>query len=61
MVARSGRKTTIIVYWGYIGIMEKKMETIGITGVILRYILGLYRDSGGESGNYHLEFEFRGF
>ena len=21
-------------YWGYIGIMEKKMETIGIIGVI---------------------------
>ena len=23
------------VYWGYIGIMEKKMETIGIIGYIL--------------------------
>ena len=26
------------IYWGYIGIMEKKMETTGIIGVIL----GLY-------------------
>ena len=23
-----------VVYWGYIGIMEKKMETTGIIGVI---------------------------
>ena len=27
------------LYWGYIGIMEKKMETTGNIGVIL----GLYR------------------
>ena len=27
------------LYWGYIGIMEKKMETTGIIGIIL----GLYR------------------
>ena len=27
---------TSIVYWGYIGIMEEKMETTGIIGVILR-------------------------
>ena len=26
------------VCWGYVGIMEKKMETIGITGYILGYI-----------------------
>ena len=25
---------TTIVYWGYIGIVEKKMEPIGIIGVI---------------------------
>ena len=25
-----------IVYWGYIGIMEKKMEAIGIMGLGLR-------------------------
>ena len=25
---------TTIVYWGYLGIMEKKMETIEIIGVI---------------------------
>ena len=25
---------TATIYWGYIGIMEKKMETIGIIGII---------------------------
>ena len=47
---------------GYIrvilGIMEKKMETTGIIGVI--YILGLYwgyiGDNGKENGNYYLGF-----
>ena len=35
-------KETTIVYWGYIGIMENKIETI-----IVNYsILGLYRDNG---------------
>ena len=34
------------VIWG---IMEKKMETIGITGVIW----GLYWDNGKENGNYY--------
>ena len=29
---------------GYIGIMEKSMETIGIFGYILGYRLGLYRN-----------------
>ena len=33
-------------YWGYIGIMEKKMET---TIVYLR----LYRDNGKQNGNYY--------
>ena len=37
---------TTIVYWGYVGIMEKKMETT-------ISILGLYRDSGKENGNYY--------
>ena len=40
------------VIYGYIGIMEKKMETIGIIGIIMGYILGLYRDNGKENGNY---------
>ena len=35
-------------YWGYIGMMEKKMETI-----IYWFILGLYRDNGKENGNYY--------
>ena len=32
---------TTIVYWGYIGIMEKKMETtiMGYIGIIIGYIL----------------------
>ena len=43
------------LYWDYIGIMEKKMEatTMGYIGIILRYILGLYRDNGKENGNYY--------
>ena len=43
--------------------MEKRMETIGIIGVVIRnnrgyigviigYILGLYRDNGKENGSY---------
>ena len=35
------------------GIMEKKMETTGIIGVIWGYILGLYGDNGKE--NYYNE------
>ena len=31
--------------WGYIGIMEKKMETT--------IVLGLYGDNGKENGHYH--------
>ena len=34
---------TAIRCWGYMGIMQKKMEAIGI-------ILGLYRDYGRENG-----------
>ena len=40
------------IYWGYIGIMEKKMETIRIIGIIIGYILGLYNDNGKENGSY---------
>ena len=44
------------LYWGYIGIMEKKMEaTIGIIGVILG-LYGLHTDDGKENGNYYLGF-----
>ena len=32
--------------------MEKKVETIGIIGILIGYILGLYRDNGKENGNY---------
>ena len=37
---------TTIAYWGYIGIMEKKMETT------IAY-WGLYWDNGKENGNYY--------
>ena len=37
---------TAIVDWGHIGIMEKKMETLGPFKGIYRLILGLYRDIG---------------
>ena len=39
----------------YIGIMEKKMETTGIIGIIkdLR-VYGLYKDNGKENGNYYI-------
>ena len=42
------------LYWGYMGIMEEKMETtrdcIGLYG-IAGCILGLYWDIGQENGN----------
>ena len=52
-------------YWGYMGIMEKKVETTGIIWglyrdyrvhirVYIRVLLGLYRDNGKENGNYYL-------
>ena len=37
---------TTIVYWGYIGIMEKNMETTIV-------YWGLYCDKGKENGNYY--------
>ena len=42
---------TTIVYCGYIGRMEKKMETteMGYMG----YMLGLYWDNGKENRNYY--------
>ena len=52
----------IEVYWGYIGIMEKRMETTSISGLYLddgkengNYysILGLCRNNGKEIGNYY--------
>ena len=43
-----------ISLWGYTGIMEKEMETVGviviIIGIYVRIILGLYWDDG--NGNY---------
>ena len=56
---------TTIVYWGYIGIMEKKMETTilglgfsdnGKENGNYYSILGLYRDNGKENGNYYIGF-----
>ena len=46
----------------YLGLMEKKMETTGIIGIMglyrgyigfIGYMLGLFGDSGKESGNCH--------
>ena len=50
---------------GYIGIMEKKMETTGIIGIIqyigiIGSILGLYWDNGEENGNYYIIVGSRG-
>ena len=50
--------------WGSMGIMEKKMETLGpfegtyrVIRVIYRGIfLGFYGDNGKEHGNYYLGF-----
>ena len=60
MLMPSKRGYILGIYWGYIGTMEKKMETTGIIRVILRGIyweyigdiLGIYRDNGKEHGNY---------
>ena len=40
-----------VICWGYIGIMEKKMENT-IQGLGFRDILGLYWNNGKENGNY---------
>ena len=44
------------LYRGYIGIMEKKMETtiMGLYRDYIGYILGLYWDNGKENGNYYI-------
>ena len=55
-VAKSmGSIGSIGLYWDYVGRMEKNMETIivGYIGILLGYILGLYRDNGKENGNYY--------
>ena len=44
------------LYWGYIGIMEKKMETTIVFRGYIGIILGLYRDNGKEHGNYYVGF-----
>ena len=38
------------LYWGYVGIMEKKMAT-----TTYRVLLGLCRDNGKENGNYYIQ------
>ena len=44
---------TTIEYWGYIGIMEKKMETVILYRDYIEVILGLYGDNGKENGIYY--------
>ena len=58
---------TTIVYWGYIGVMETKLETstvywdwdyvVAMEKKMENYysISGLYRDNGKENGHYDLE------
>ena len=41
------------LYRGYIGIMEKKMETTIVFRGYIGVILGLYWDNGKENGNYY--------
>ena len=53
---RSYGRVGFRVWGGYIGIMEKKMEPIGIIGVIYR----LCRDNGKEHGNFCLGFRVQG-
>ena len=48
----AGRQTTTVCL-GYIGIMEKKMETTTTGHIGFRVIWGLYRDNGKEHGNYY--------
>ena len=36
------------LYWGYVGIAEKKMESIGIVGTIFKHC---WRDQGSVPGN----------
>ena len=40
-------------YWGYIGIMEKNLETTMLYRDYLNAILALCRDNGKENGNYY--------
>ena len=44
-----------IVYWSYIGIMERKMETTGIIYGIHRVIQG-YNIGRVQHGNYYVGF-----
>ena len=39
---------------GYVGIMEKKMETTRFYEDYIGDALGLYRNNGTENGNYNL-------
>ena len=51
-------KVILGIYWGYIGIMEKNMET---TIVVYLGMMGLYWgtywDNGKQNGNYYLGFK----
>ena len=47
------------MYWGYMGIMEKKMEaTIMVYIRSIGYILGLYWDNGKENGSYYTIYNY---
>ena len=51
------------VCWGYMGIMEKRMESIGIIRIVWGlcrdyrdYVLELCWDNGKENGNYYVHY-----
>ena len=46
------------LYWGYIGIMEKKMETTIACWGYIRFILGLYGDNGNARKRWSGSFPF---
>ena len=43
------RVVVLGLYWGNIGIMEKKMETT----IVLQAYIGVYWDNGRENANYY--------
>ena len=45
------------LYWGYIGIMENKLETT-IMGYIGLKFGGVFWDNGKENGNYYSILEY---
>ena len=47
---------TTIEYWGYIGIMEKKMETTIYNGIICEFAVEVFRTSVCECEAFRVRF-----